>query len=438
MYKLQRMTKLILYFILLLSSVAGNAQDILHLQDAVNIALKNSLDIQLAENDVEANTLLNNKGIAGGLPVVTASLTDNEQLSAINQKLNSGVNINRKAAATNNLNSNVSASILLYNGNRVVATKSRLAQLQKQSQSLLNSQIQDILGSVMTGYYDIVRQQSYLKTIEKSIEASRQQLEIVQTRQSVGLANNADLFQAQIDLNALLQLQISQQLIIDQAKTELLRLLTLRPDSVINIQDTILVDKTINLDQVLNNLHQNPNIIASEDQVRINELIVKETSALRYPSVRANTGFNFNRSQAAAGNFLLNQSYGPTVGISLGIPIYNGSVFNRQKKVAEIDVRNARLGNQILIRDFNSQVVKSYQTYVSTLKQLDTEQQNYLLSAQLLELALKRFQFKQATIVDVKNAQQSFEQSGFRLVNLNYAAKSAEIELKRLGNQLGL
>jgi len=438
MYKLQRMTKLILYFILLLSSVAGNAQDILHLQDAVNIALKNSLDIQLAENDVEANTLLNNKGIAGGLPVVTASLTDNEQLSAINQKLNSGVNINRKAAATNNLNSNVSASILLYNGNRVVATKSRLAQLQKQSQSLLNSQIQDILGSVMTGYYDIVRQQSYLKTIEKSIEASRQQLEIVQTRQSVGLANNADLFQAQIDLNALLQLQISQQLIIDQAKTELLRLLTLRPDSVINIQDTILVDKTINLDQVLNNLHQNPNIIASEDQVRINELIVKETSALRYPSVRANTGFNFNRSQAAAGNFLLNQSYGPTVGISLGIPIYNGSVFNRQKKVAEIDVRNARLGNQILIRDFNSQVVKSYQTYASTLKQLDTEQQNYLLSAQLLELALKRFQFKQATIVDVKNAQQSFEQSGFRLVNLNYAAKSAEIELKRLGNQLGL
>ena len=101
-------------------------------------------------------------------------------------------------------------------------------------------------------------------------------------------------------------------------------------------------------------------------------------------------------------------------------------------------MRNAQLDNKILLRDYNSQVVKSYQIYASTLKQLDTEQQNYLLSAQLLELALKRFQFKQATIVDVKNAQQSFEQSGFRLVNLNYAAKSAEIELKRLANQLGL
>jgi outer membrane protein len=56
----------------------------------------------------------------------------------------------------------------------------------------------------------------------------------------------------------------------------------------------------------------------------------------------------------------------------------------------------------------------------------------------LLELALQRFQFKQATIVDVKNAQQSFEASGYRLVNLNYAAKTAEIELKRLANELSL
>ena len=406
--------------------------------DAVNIALKNSLDIQLATNAVEANTILNNTGVAGGLPLVTASLNNNEQVSSINQKLNTGVSITRDAAAVNNLNSNVAISMLLYNGNRVVATKGRLAQLQKQSQELLNSQVQDIIGSVMTGYYDIVRQQSYLKTIERSIEASRQQLEIVQTRQVAGMANNADLFQAQIDLNALLQAQLSQQLIIDQAKTELLRLLTLRPDSVIAIRDTILVDKTISLDQVLNNLHQNPDIIASEDQVRINELIVKETASLRYPSVRATTGYNFNRNQAAAGQLLLNQNYGPSVGLAIGIPIYNGSIFKRQQKVAGINVRNAELSRRVLMRDYSSQVVKSYQSYASTLKQLETEQQNYILSSQLLELILKRFQFKQATIVEVKNAQQSFEQSGFRLVNLNFAAKSAEIELKRLGNQLRL
>ncbi len=432
------MIKTCIYFLLLTACIKGNAQEVLTLNDAVNIALKNSLEIQLANNNVEANTILNNYGVAGGLPLVSVGITDNEQISTINQKLNTGVTINRDAAAVNNLNSNISGSILLYNGNRVVATKSRLAQLLKQSETLLNSQVQNIMGAVMTGYYDIVRQQSYLKTIERSIDASNQQLSIVKTRQAVGLANNADLFQAQIDLNALQQALQSQQLIIDQAKTELLRLLTLRPDSIVAIRDTIIVDNAIYLDAILSNINQNADIIAAQDQVKINELIVKETSAQRYPSVRANTGYNFNRNQASAGQLLLNQNYGVSGGLTIAIPIYNGSIFRRQQKVAQINVRNAQLNKDVLLRDYKSQVVKFFQSYSATLKQLETERQNYILSNQLLELALLRFEYKQATIVDVKNAQQSFEESGFRLVNLSYAAKTSEIELKRLANQLKL
>ena len=434
--------KLLIVFIFLVSfSITAAAQQILRLPDAVNIALKNSLDIQLNKNIVEVNTVLNNYGVAGGLPLVTGSATDNEQVSNINQKTNNGDivrTIQRNNAATNSFALGVTGSILLYNGNRVVATKSRLARLVKQSERQLNSQVQNILSGVMVGYYDIVRQQSYMKTIERSIDASNQQLDIVKARQSVGLANNADLFQAQIDLNALLQTKQSQQLIIDQAKTELLRQLTLNPDTVIAIQDTILVDRTLKLEDVLNNLNKNSNILAADDQVKINELVVKETAALRYPSVRATTGYNFIRNKAAAGQLLLNQNYGPSVGVNVGIPIYNGTIIKRQQKIAQINVRNAQLDKQVLIRDYSSQVVKSYQSYTATLQQLQTEQQNYTLSNQLLELALERFKYKQATIIDVKNAQQSFEASGYRLVNLNYAAKSAEIELKRLANQLSL
>ena len=92
----------------------------------------------------------------------------------------------------------------------------------------------------------------------------------------------------------------------------------------------------------------------------------------------------------------------------------------------------------MLMRDYSAQVVKSYQSYTATLQQIQTEQKNYELSNQLLGLTLQRFSLKQATIVDVKNAQQSFELSGYRLVNLNFTAKAAEIELKRLANKLTL
>ncbi|WP_301921923.1 TolC family protein [Ferruginibacter sp.] len=432
------MKQTVLYVFLILLFLQSGAQNILQLSDAVNIALKNSLELQLSKNIVEANTVLNNYGVAGGLPLVTGSLTDNEQISSINQKLNSGVNITRDAAPSNSFALGVTGSILLYNGTRVVAAKARLAALAGQSEQQLNAQIQNILAGVMVGYYDIVRQQSYMKTIDKSIDASYQQLKIVQTRQAVGLANNADLFQAQIDLNALLQTKQSQQLIIGQAKAELLRQLTLNPDSAISIQDTIIIDRQLLLENVLSKLNKNADITAALDQIKINGLAVKETGALRYPSIRATTGYSFIRNKAAAGQILLNQNYGPSLGISVGIPIYNGSVYKRQLKVAEINVSNARIDEQILMRDYSAQVIKFFQSYNSTIKQLETEQQNYTLSNQLLELALQRFQFKQATIVDVKNAQQSFEASGYRLVNLNYAAKTAEIELKRLANELSL
>ena len=433
-----RMKVTVQYLFFLLICTNALSQNMLRLPDAVNLALKNSLEVQLSKNFVETNTVLNNYGVAGGLPIVTTSIADNEQISSINQKFNTGANILRDAAAANNFSLGVTGSILLYNGNRVVATKSRLATLVNQSEQLLNSQIQNVMAGVMVGYYDVVRQQSYLKTIEKSIDASNQQLEIIKTRQSVGLANNADLFQAQIDFNALLQARQSQQLTIDQAKTELLRQLSLNPDSVIIIQDTILVDKNILMADILNNLNKNADIVAAQDKIKINELLVKETAALRYPSIRTSTGYNFTRNQAAAGQILLNQNYGPFLSLNVSIPIYNGSVNKRQQKVAEINVSNAELDKQVLIRDYRAEVVKVYQSYAITMQQLKTEQENYNLSNQLLELVLQRFKFRQATIVDVKNAQQSFEASGYRLVNLNFAAKSAEIELKRLANKLAL
>lgn len=414
----------------------SNAQDSLRLPDAINMALKKSLDIELAKNNISIAQIFNSYAYAGGAPVVTGSITDNEQITSVNQKLSTGTSIQRNNAAANTLNAGVTGSILLYNGGRVIATKKRLAELEVQGNHKLTSQIQNVIGDVVIAYYDVVRQQNYIKTIDRSIDASNQQLSIVKTRQSVGLANNADLFQAQIDLNALKQSKQAQELIVAQAKTELLRLITAKPDSLILIGDTIIADRSLTLQSVLDNIPKNADIAAADDQIRINEFIIKETQALRYPSIRAVAGYNFARNKAAAGQLLLNQNYGPTIGVNLAIPIFNGGIYRKQVQAAKIDVRNADVQKQILLRDYTAEAVKQFQSYTSTLNQLDSERVNYNLSQQLLDLTLLRFQLRQATIVEVKNAQQSFEESGYRLVNLSYAAKASETELKRLSNQL--
>jgi outer membrane protein len=410
----------------------------LNLQDAVSIALKNSLDIQISKSNLEIAVISNYIGFAGGLPLVTAGGTDNYSFIGVHQKLNTGVEIIRSGANANNVNANLTGSILLYNGNRVHATKKRLEELQLQGNDQLNSQIQNVMAAVMTAYYDIIRQQGYVKTINEAIVVAQKKLDIVKTQQSVGLANNADLFQSQVDLSNLEQSQQSQQLIIDQAKAELLRLLTLKADSVISVEDTILVDKALVLDDIMNRLSSNADILSADQQVKINQLIVKETAAQRYPTVRASTGYSYSQNNALAGQLLLNQSYGPLVGLSVNIPIYNGTIFKRQQKIADIDTKIAMTQKNILIRDYSANVVKTYQAYAVTLKQLELQQKNFELAQKLLDLVLQRFQLRQATILELSQAQQSYVTSGFSLVNYSFVAKSAEIELKRVANHLSL
>jgi outer membrane protein len=436
------MKRVFFSFVLLFLYAAVFAQP-LRLQDAVNIALKNSLDIQVVKNNLQISEVNNYIGVAGGLPLVTASGSDNEQSVNINQKISQKINgkdstynIIRNGATSNQLSGGVNAGVLLFNGLRVVATKKRLEELEKQSQQYVNAQIQNVIASVMTSYYDVVRQQGYIKTIDQSIDVAQKKLGIIKTQQNVGLANNADLFQAQLDLNNLLQTKQSQQLVIDQAKTGLLTLLTLKPDSVVMISDTIIVDKSIMLGNILDNLNMNADIIAASDQIRINELIEREVAAQRYPTIRASAGYNYSRNQASAGQTLLNQNYGPFIGLNFIVPVYNGSIYKRQQKVAEINTRNAALQKDITVRDYASNAVKTYQAYSSALLQLETAQKNLELSQKLLDLVLQRFQLRQATIVDVTLAQQGFETAAFSLINLSYASKSSEIELKRLISKL--
>jgi outer membrane protein TolC len=88
------------------------------------------------------------------------------------------------------------------------------------------------------------------------------------------------------------------------------------------------------------------------------------------------------------------------------------------------------------MRDFTAGAVRTYQSYSSALLQIETQQKNVELAQKLLDLALLRFQYRQATIVEVRQAQESFENASFTLTNLSFAGKSAEIELLRVVNQI--
>jgi outer membrane protein TolC len=426
------------YFCLLfLLPVMAAAQPVISLKSAIDTTLSNSFDIRIAANNVDISKVNNTFGAAGGLPVVSATATDNQSISNVNQKLNSGTAIVKSSVNGNALTSSITAGMLLFNGRRVIATKERLSRLQSQSQLQFNVQVQNSIALVMAKYYDIVRQEEYYKIIQSSLDVSQKKLDIITERKNVGMANDADYLQALIDVNTAQQVLRSQQLVVNQTKTDLLQLMSKKNYYTFEVGDSITVDTTIQLNSILSFLQQNPQYLSAEQQIKINEQVVKEVTALRYPSLRVNTGYNLNRTQSDAGQFLFNQSSGPYAGVTIGIPIYNGNAYKVQKEVADFNVKNARLQQESLLNFLTADAVKTFESYSTTLQQLEFQKTNIESSKKLINVVMQRFQVNQATILDIKAAQNSFELTGYQLVNLKFAAKISEIELKRLMYQLG-
>jgi outer membrane protein TolC len=429
------MKNVILSILLLIPIIVG-AQVPVTIANAIDTALKNNYDIRIAKNNSEIGKINNTYGMAGGLPSVNASAGDNKSVLNLQQKTSSGIDISTNNVNSNSYNAGVTAGIVLFNGFRIIAVKGRLNLLQTQSELQLNQQIQTTIAAVMETYYDIIRQQSYLNIIQSSLDISSKKLEIVKDRYKVGMANEADLLQAQMDLNTAQQNLKGQLLIIDQAKISLLQLMAVKQFFPVTVIDTISIDKSIRKDTIINYLENNPQYLSAEQQIKINEQIVKEQRAQRYPSIRVSAGYNLNYSSSSAGFNLFTQNYGPTVGATIQIPIFNGNIYKIQQEVALYNVKNATLQKESLLTALKADAIKTYQSYESTLQQLDSQQKSYQDAGKLVNIVIQRFRLNQATILDVKAAQDSFESAGYMFVNLKYAAKVAEIELKRLIYQL--
>jgi outer membrane protein TolC len=421
----------------LLFSQEINAQNNLSLKEAVTIAIQNSYDIKLVENNLSIAQNNNNYGVAGGLPTVTANGTNNNTLTTINQTFpDASRNTTRSGVDGSTLNGGLTATMILFNGYRIAATKDRLESIQKQTEAELQVQMLNTSSTVMQQYYNVIRQLAFLKTIEKSIEASEQRVAIVKTRQEIGVANQADLLQSSLDLNALLQAKQNQLLVLDQVKADLFNSMVVPANSNYVFTDSIQVDQKMILSDVESKMKAHPLLQSAQQLINVNQFLEKETKALMYPTLRANSGFNYNSNKSTAGFILLNESYGPFLGFNLSIPIYAGTANKRAYKNAQINTVNSKIQYDNTAQNLSTELFKTYQNYQNSLKQTPVEIENYKMSDALLSLVMERFKLGEATIVDVKQAQQSFETAGFRLTSLQFSAKIAEIELKRMSNQL--
>ena len=428
------MKKIIFSLTICLGSLfSAQAQQVLTANDAVSIALKNSYDILVAANDAAVDKANNTAGNAGMLPGVAITASDNLSSNNTKQTYSNNTEASSTNARSNSFNASIGLNWTLFDGGKMFVTRQKLHEIETLGELQYKERVLQTVSNVTLAYYDVVKQKQQLVSINEVINYNMERVKILQTSFNAGNTAKPNLLQAQIDLNVYHENAINQQRVIVEVKKNLNQLLSRDIATEFEVTDSIETSYNPNMQDLIQKLYANNLSIQSfQKEVDVAKLSLKESKTLFLPRLNFNAGYGYQRSDNAIGNLRTNNAYGPQVGGTLSIPLYQGGNVNRQIKVSTIQLNtseyvleNAKLG-------LNTQLVNALADFEAQKNLLAIEKSNHALAKENLEISIHRLRLGETTTLETKLAQESYQESLTRMLNFEYNLKVAETTLKQL------
>jgi outer membrane protein len=424
---------LLTFLFLVFSNVEG--QKLLTSEEAVSIALKNNFDILVAQTNADIDKANNTAGNSGMLPSIGINASENNSLNNnLTYRLASERNdTTTPNSSTNNISANVTLSWTLFDGFKMFVTKKKLNEIQILGEIQFKQQVLQSIYDVTLAYFNVVMQKQELSSLMEVINYNTERVKILQTSFDAGLSAKNNLLQAKIDLNVFQENAINQKSVITASKRSLNQLLGQDSEVGFEVTDSIIVSfKPDRKSLELKIAEVNPSIMVMQSQVEIARLSIKELNALRMPKLNFNAGYYFSRVDNTAGFQRFNRNYGPQIGGTLSIPIFQAGNVNRQVSIAKIQLQAAQYGLDITKLQINVQLENAIMEFEEQQRLLEFEMANDALAKENLDISMQRLRLGQTTALEVRQAQESYVDSRTRLINFSYNLKVAETHLKQL------
>ncbi|MFN5773932.1 TolC family protein, partial [Flavobacterium sp.] len=401
-----------------------------------DIALQNNFDIVLAKNNATIASTRNDAGNAGMLPNIMLNVNDINSITNTNQ-IQGGTERTLNNAKNLVLNYGVALDWTVFDGLRMFARKEQLKKLEAQGKAALQSAILTRVGDIYVAYYDLVQRQQQIKVVDTAIALSKARYTVAENRYKIGKASKLEVLNAQVDLNTDESLQVRQKEQYKAAKINLNVLMARAPELDFQVEESVILEENIDLAAHISLAKsQNPQLIALMLAKNSAELQLKQIRAGRYPTIRVNTGYNIQRTEASLGFITQSQSQGFTYGFSASMPIFQGNQISRDERIAKLEIENAKLTvaqQELLIV---GQLQSAYESYLAQKSLATIEANNVTLAAQNLDITLAKFKIGTLTPIEYRSAQQQYIEAKIRHSNALFQAKIFETTLKELSGTL--
>lgn len=418
--------KIVLVLILLLSINAISQQKKWTLQECVNHALENNISVKQGENTLLSNEqdIIAAKGQY--LPNISASVS--QGLSLGTSLVAEGIFANR---TSNSTNLGVSVSQTVFNGFRRLNSYKQ-SQLTRETNELTLNRIKDDISlNVVNSYLNVLFNKESLETAEAQYEFSKKQLNQVKDLVDAGVQPKANIYDADATLSRDAQSVTLAENSFNLALLSLSQLLQVPFNGfdveIIDLDSPSEALLYSNVTPILNYALENRNEIKiAEKNIENAELNTEISKSGYLPSVSFSYGFGTNAFYSNLLNneqaFLdqLNSNKGHSFNLSVGIPIF--SRFQNKTAVAKSKIRedNSKLDLEQSKLDLESNIQRAYTDAQAAFKAYEAAKKSLESQELAFNNSKERYDIGNITAFDLEQARVQLINAQSSLINAKY------------------
>lgn len=384
------MKKIHMIIILLLSSILFNkteAQEVLSLSDAINIALKNNYDLRIIRMNEEISSINNTWGNTGAMP-------------SINLNVNARENYNMNEYEdyrTQSLTPDVNLNWIIFNGFSARITKRQLEELELQSQGNTAVLVETTIQEIILAYNSCVLQKEMMDVYRELADLSKDRYDRQQHSESIGASSTYENLLAKTswleDQSNYLQQKVS----YENALRTLNYIMAVDEDMMWELNTPLETDLPVYEieDLQAKMLSGNQNL---KNQYLYQSLLEKETSQARsnfYPSLSLNAGIshtNYENYYSGQSSNMIQRSYDGYAGLTLSFNIFNGGITRRSVQIAKINEEMSGVQTDQMVHSLKNQMAQVYSDFLVQKEVLDLAGEQLAAAKLNLDLSAEKLQ----------------------------------------------
>jgi outer membrane protein len=411
-----KMNKLLITAFILFVSISGlKAQDTLRLgfREAVDLGLKNNVDLNRLNNQQEVLKIEKTSAFLGHFPRLTGGTNLMRQIGQQSQLVGDDWVI---ANQTNDMiTANLTTSLPIFNGGRRINNTQATKLFAEAGENTIQRAAQDVIFNVASQYLQVLLDEELYKIALENLENQKKQLEQIDGYVDAGLRTQADLYNQQSEVARLETVALNAKIQWETDAWVLAETIQLDPEIFPTVEPVRLnqqFTEYANMD--LEELYQIG--IQNRKDLKSQQLLESATKnqlsaikGIRYPQLNAFFDYNtfFTSLDNRAISDQLWQVYPQrTFGLSLNLPIFTN--FENKATIARsrLQYNNQQLDRMAVERRVYQEIKLAYENYKASIKREEATKIQLEAAVEAQKAISERFRLGVSNFVDLATANQ--------------------------------